>query len=187
MKPRIQNLKQKIRAGIDEQSVFGRTDGPPELEQPFVDAVLAFESCPRRTLLDVLGESAIELPEPEKLTDRELTATLWEVIHALLARFIVIGNTDHLSDRELYTQLWRQTLRQEFVILPRHTMQIDMTKTGADNDMSIYLKYYATEEQRQLYSQVYPDFKMPEHVEPPRRRDHLIPDDPSRVNKKHVN
>jgi len=53
--------------------------------------------------------------------------------------------------------------------------------------MSIYLKYYATEEQRQLYSQVYPDFKMPEHVEPPRRRDHLIPDDPSRVNKKHVN
>jgi hypothetical protein len=44
--------------------------------------------------------------------------------------------------------------------------------------MPIYLKYYATETQRKMYSEFYPAFKMPKHVEPPCRRDHLIPDLP---------
>ena len=53
--------------------------------------------------------------------------------------------------------------------------------------MPTYLKYYATEAQRELYSKIHPNFKMPEHVEPPRRRDHLIPEDPSLANGKQVN
>jgi hypothetical protein len=53
--------------------------------------------------------------------------------------------------------------------------------------MPIYLQYYANEEQRQMYSDVYPEFEMPPHVVAPRRRDHLIPDVPLRVNKKPVN
>jgi hypothetical protein len=187
MKTRIQNLKQRIRIAATEKPAFlFSEDGPPELDQPFVDPVRAFERYPKRTLWDLLSEAAIELPPPEKLSDTELSAKLWEIIHGLLARFIVMGNTDHLTDRELYVLLWNTTLRQEFLILPRHTIQIDCTKTGAANDMSVYLKYYATEEQRRLYMHAYPDFKMPEHVEPPRRRDHLIPDDPSRVKTKQV-
>ena len=146
-----------------------------------------FDTCLKRTLIDLLGELGIELPRPKKLTDRELTVKLWEVIHALLGQSIVLGNTDHLSDRELYTLLWNETLREEYVISPHYTLNVDMTKTGIDNGMPIYLKYYASEEQRRMYSDVYPDFKMPEHVDPPRRRDHLIPDVASQVNKKHVN
>ena len=188
MKNRIQQLRQKIREATGEDPIFGSSpDCPPEVEEAFLERVLAFETCPKRTLIDLLGEWGIELPRPKKLKDKELTAKLWEVIHALLARYIVLGNTDHLTDPELYTLLWNETLREDYVISPHHSIHIDMTRTGVDNGMQTYLKYYASEEQRQLYSEVYPDFEMPEHVDPPRRRDHLIPDVPSPVRRKHVN
>jgi hypothetical protein len=143
-------------------------------------------SC-KRTLFDVLTELKIELPPPEKLTNHRLTAKLWEVIHALLDQSIVLGNTDHLSDRELYTLLRDETLHKQFVISRHYTLQVDMTKTGVNDGMPIYLKYYASEAQRRLYLQFYPRFKMPKHVDPPRRRDHLIPDVAPQSRKKRVN
>jgi hypothetical protein len=145
------------------------------------------EMAPSLTLAEVLGDLAVELPSPARLKKRELMATLWKVIHALLAQSIVLCNTDHLSDLELYTLLWNETLREEFVICPYCTLHIDMTKTGTDDGIPIYLKYYASEEQRKVYRDFRPDFKMPEHVEPPKRRDHLIPDIPSPIGRNRVN
>jgi hypothetical protein len=129
--------------------------------------------------IDLLKEAGMELPPPDKLADKQLIAKLWEVIHALLARSIIISNTDHLDDRQLYTLLWKEVLREEYVISPNHAVYIDVTRTGPDDGMVTYLKYYATESQRELYSEIHPEFKLPEHVEPPRRRDHLIPYDPT--------
>jgi hypothetical protein len=151
------------------------------------ERVLEFESSPKRTLFDLLGELGVELPKPKKLSDADLKVKLWEVIHVLLSQYVVLGNTDHLTDRELYTLLWNETLRKEYVLCPRYTLQIDMTHTGIDGGMPTYLKFYATEEQRQMYSEVYPEFEMPEHVDPPRRRDHSIPADPSKYTRKRVN
>jgi hypothetical protein len=185
MRTRIEQLRQKIREATGEDPALGTSpDCPPEIEEAFLERVLAFETSPKRTLFDVLADLGVELPRPTKLTDGELTAKLWEVIHTLLSQFIVLSNTDHLADRELYTLLWSETLRKEYVICPRYTLHIDMTKTGIDDGMPIYLKYYASETQRRMYSEVYPEFKLPEHVEPPRRRDHLIPDAPPDVGKK---
>jgi len=126
-------------------------------------------------LFDLVKEAGVELPRPEELDDKVLSARLWEVIHALLAKSIIICNTDHLDDRELYTLLWKEFLREEYVISPNDVLHLDTTRTGPDDGMPIYLTYYATEPQRELYSAIHPDFKMPDHVEPPRRRDHLIP------------
>jgi len=189
MNKRIQKLRQKIREATGEEPVFGTSpDCPPDVEEAFLERVLAFETSPQQTLFDVLGELSIELPRPNTLKDRELTAKLWEVIHALLRKYIVLGNTDHLSDREMYTQLWNHTLRDEYVISPKYAVHIDMTRTDdVDHGMPTYLKYYATEEQRRMYSRVHPEFKMPAHVEPPRRRDHLIPEDPLQAVNRSVN
>jgi hypothetical protein len=188
MKTRIERLKEKIRRVTGESPTFGsHPDCPPELEEQFLERVLAFESSPKRTLFDLLEELGVELPKPKKLSDGDLKTKLWEVIDTLLKQCVVLGNTDHLTDRELYTLLWNETLRKEYVLCPRYTLQIDMTHTGLDGGMPIYLKFYATEEQREMYSEVYPDFDMPPHVDPPRRRDHLIPADPSKSNRKRVN
>lgn len=188
MKTRIQELRDKIREVTGKETGFG-TSGqyPPEVEEAILERVLAFETSPKRTLIDVLADLGIDLPRPRKLADGELTAKLWEVIHALLSQFIVLTHTDHLSDRQLYTVLWNETLRKLYVISPRYAIYIDITRTGIDDGMPIYLKYYATESQRHMYTQMHPEFKMPEHVDAPRRRDHLMPRDPSQVGEKHVN
>ena len=188
MKTRIEQLRQKIREATGENPVFGGSpDCPPEVEEAFLEHVLEFETAPKRKLIDVLKEAGVELRRPSKLKDAELTAKLWEVIHALLAQFVVLSNTDHLSDRELYTLLWNETLRKDVVMCPRCILQIDMTNTGIDEAMPTYLKYYAGENERLLYARDHPEFKMPPHVEPPRRRDHLIPDNPSQVSRREMN
>jgi hypothetical protein len=179
MNNRIQELRQKIREVTGEEPAFGSSaDCPPEIEEAFLESVLAFETAPKRILFELLSETGTDLPRPTRLTEGELTAKLWEVIRALLSRNIVPANTDHLSDRELYTLLWNETLREEFVISPTSTLHLDMTRTGIDDGMLIYLRYYASEEQRELYSELFPELEMPPHVEPPPRRDHLIPDGP---------
>ena len=188
MKTRIEQLRQKIREATGHDPVFGTsTECPPEMEAAFLESVLAFETSPKRRLLDLLEESGIEVPQPKKLSGKQLTAKLWEIIHGLLKQSVVLCNTDHLSDRQLYTLLWKGTLRNEVVISPVHTLRLDMTEDGRDTGMTTYLKYYATEGQRQMYSEVYADFKMPKHVDPPHRRDHLIPDVPERPGRRHVN
>ena len=154
MKMRIEQSRPKVRGTVVQDPQSG-TSG----------------KC---TLFDVLGQDHVELPRPKKLADRELTAKLWQVVYALLRQSVVLCNTDHLSDRQLYTMLWNETLRKEFLSSRHYPLFIDMTKTGADEGMPVYLKYYATKEQRQMYSELYPGFNMPEAVEPPRRRDHLI-------------
>lgn len=177
MNNRIQELRQKIREVTGEEPVFGTsTDCPPEIEEAFLESLLTFETAPKQILFELLTETGIDLPRPTRLTDGELTAKLWEVIRALLSRNIVLANTDHLSDRELYTLLWNETLREELILSPTNTLHLDMTRTGIDDGMPIYLRYYASEEQREMYSELYPEFEMPPHVEPPQRRDHLIPD-----------
>jgi len=179
MNNRIQELRQKIREVTGEEPTFGSSaDCPPEIEEAFLKSVLAFETAPKRNIFELLTETGMDLPCATRLGDAELTRKLWEVIRTLVSRNIILANTDHLSDRELYALLWNETLRKDFVISPTHTLHLDMTRTGVDDGMPIYLRYYASEEQREMYSELYPEFDMPPHVEPPRRRDHLIPDGP---------
>jgi hypothetical protein len=157
--------------------VFGSfEDCSAEIEEAFLESVLAFETAPRSTLFELLAKGGIDLTHPDKMTDGELTSKLWQVIRALLSKSVILCNTDHLSDRELYTLMWNETLREANVLPPCQVLHLDMTISGENEGMSTYLKYYATEGQRRLYAQLYPEFEMPEHVEPPRRRDHLIPD-----------
>src|SRR5262249_7783249 len=59
-------------------------------EEASLDSVLSADGLSKRTLLDVLSELSIDLPRPKKLKDRELTAKLWQVIHALLGQSIVL-------------------------------------------------------------------------------------------------
>jgi hypothetical protein len=187
MKTRIEQLRQKIREATGEDPKFGTSpDCPPEVEVAFLESVLAFETSRKRTLFELLEESGIGLPSPENLAGSELTGRLWEVIHALGSHSVILCNTDHLSDRELYALLWKETLRNHCVASPQHVIRLDMTENGRDDGMAMYLKYYASDGQRQMYADVYPKFKMPPHVDPPRRRDHLIPDAPRRLRKQHA-
>jgi hypothetical protein len=153
-------------------------DCPPEVSESFWRQVVDYETAPVACDFDRLVEAGVELPEPETLTDAELTAKLWEVIQRLAEMRVFLSNTDHLSDRELYTHLWSESLREFSPEMPRDensAWHIDILGGCSEEDMFLYRKYYADEEYRRQWQQDWPDDEMPPHEDPPYDRDRSLP------------
>jgi hypothetical protein len=154
------------------------TDDPKDLKEAFLDYVAAYESREPRPLLDVLAESGVTLPAPGELDDSQIGAKLWELIHALSLVGTFLHNTDHLSDRELYTELWNEELREPTVLMPEDTAfawHIDMVGSGSPEHLNLYLKYYADERERRSWRKEWPDDEIPDHEDPPYDRDRRLP------------
>jgi hypothetical protein len=153
-------------------------DDPKDLKEAFLDSIAAYESREPQPLLDVLVESGVTLPAPEELDDSQIGAKLWELIHGLSLAGTFLHNTDHLSDRELYTELWNEGLREPTVLMPEDTSfawHIDMVGSGSPEHMNLYLKYYADERERRRWRKDWPNDEIPDHEEPPYDRDRRLP------------
>jgi hypothetical protein len=179
---RINELREAAReAAGGEMTEWESPDAPPELAEQFWANVLAYESAPETCHFNQLEEAGIELPEPGQLDDAALTAKLWEVINSLARLNVFLSQTDHLSDRELYEELWHDTLREITVDLPPDsgwTCGLDMLGSGSDEDCQLYLKYYADEDYRDHCRKDWPDDVIPPHVDPPYDRDSKLPQEP---------
>jgi hypothetical protein len=84
------------------------------------------------------------------------------------------------SDRELYSTLWQDQLREDYPINPYPeefpmVSCIDILGGWSNDDLRTYLKYYADEEERTRLGPVGDDESIPDHVDPPYHRDHLLP------------
>lgn len=122
------------------------------VENEFLASMLAWERAP------VLPISQWFCPElsllhPDLLDDRQLRAHLWEVIELLFEKRIVLDFTDHLSDRQLYTLIYRD-------ILPSPEKKIENTKnflhwdcSDAAGNVDTWLRYYANDEDRALWAE----------------------------------
>jgi hypothetical protein len=83
-----------------------------------------------------------------------------------------------LSDRQLYTELWGEILREPMVLMPDEASfacHIDMIGSGSEEDMLLYMKYYADERERRSWLEEWPDDRLPEHEDPPYDRDRTLP------------
>ena len=93
---------------------------------------------------------------------------------------MLLGSTNHLSDRELYTLLTTRVLEEETEALPPGgdwNSRISIDQYGLPNDdspWSAYLTYYADETVRAQWSKDFPG-ALPPHLEPPYDRDRHLP------------
>jgi hypothetical protein len=161
-----------------ELSFFESEEMSQELREQFWERVVAFEKAEWITSFELLVQGGMELPAPEELDDSQLTAKLWEVIRGLAMLRVFLYSTDHLSDRELYEELWHEVLREESPDMPineNSACHIDLVGRGSEEDNELYLRYYADEETRYHWAKDWPNDAMPEHEAPPYNRDRDLP------------
>jgi hypothetical protein len=123
-------------------------------ENDFLACMLAWEQAPVLPICRWF-EPELRPPRPESLGDGDLKKILWDVIRKLFSKRIVLDFTDHLSDRELYSLIYRDILpaREKKIEWPSNYLHWDCT--GTNGDPEVWLKYYATEEERLDWADTY--------------------------------
>jgi hypothetical protein len=175
----IQELQQHAeRLAMGEMIAWESPTLPPEESEQFWRCVVEYAAAPSTNHFQQLTGTGIELPDPNAMDDETLSSTLWEVISALARMRVFLSQTDHLNDRELYTLLWRDVLREEIPLLAEDVnaaWHVDVLGSASDADTALYLKYYADETERQQWLTDFPDYAMPAHERPPYDRDRHLP------------
>ncbi len=154
---------------------------PADLEEEFLKQVLEYEKAKPITLLQLLDNAGLAVPAPDSLSEAEIGLKLWEVIQRMASLGAYLLNTNHLSDRALYECLYNEALREEATLFPEnpaYAYVIDLTGSGSDEDIQIFLKYYADQGYRERWARDWPDDPMPKHEDPPFDRDRHLPKSP---------
>jgi hypothetical protein len=126
---------------IDVQSMPTRT------ENEFLASMLAWEQAPVLPISQWF-EPELTLPAPDQLTEAQLMQFLWETVHKLYSKRIILDFTDHLSDRELYCLIFRDILpsQEKRISQPKNYLHWHCIDSEGDED--IWLRYYASEQER---------------------------------------
>jgi hypothetical protein len=176
---RIEALKHHAASLAGGPMVAHESDElPPDAREEFWRRVVEFETGETTDLTTELRRVGIELPEPEALDDEALHANLWVAINALADMNVFLYQTNHLSDRALYTLLYRELLPEEMDALnpdDGSAWHINILGGGSLDDVNNYLRYYADPTTRQFFEKKYPDEPLPVHEDPPYDRDRLLP------------
>lgn len=158
-----------ISGGVGEVS--------PVIEEAFLVRACEFERAPLDTSFNRLIQRGVELAPPAELDDESLPVKLQQIVSALAEIRCFLEQTDHLSDRELYEWLWCDGLREETPDPMRlggawHTSPIGSCN---DEDTEIFLKYYASDEERQRWKEEFLIDSLPATCPLPYDRDRNLP------------
>jgi hypothetical protein len=173
----------KLRRALEDAGAvlpLADDDLPPDVEEAFLENVLAFETAPKTTYAKRLLTASIWLPSPDSLSSKALTEKLKEVVHGLAQQQTYLSHTNHLSDLELYRMLWETLLNLDTADVPLDpdaAVIIDILGGGTEQDLHLYLRHYATEEDRLVWEGQL-EGPIPKHEAPPFNRDQHLPQPP---------
>ncbi len=139
------------------------------------------EDCPWRSPREILARFGYAPLPPAELDDRQLPGRLWEMLYAAAARRLFICSTNHLSDRELYAELWTRGLREPAHLPgrnPRGGWFHDFLGSWGEAEMQSWLRYYASDEERAKHAKEWPKTPMPPKEKPSFNRDWRLPKGP---------
>jgi hypothetical protein len=176
---RIGRMKWQIEE-IAEGEIFSGIIAPisPQVEEAFLEHILAYEQAELDTDFNRLLRRGVVMPPAAELDDKTLRAKLWEIINELAEMRCFLHDTNHLSDRALYDWLWSSGLREETPStegIPDSAWHTSPIGGGDDGDTAIWLKYYATEEERHEWHANYPLDPLPAREAVPFDRDKGLP------------
>src|SRR5205809_3656797 len=174
----IERLKAQAAAAADRRMVAYESDGlTPDVQEQFWRNVGAFETAGSTDLTKELNGIGVKLLEPDDLDDVALRKALWSIIEGLARLRVFLDQTDHLSDRELYTQLLRELLPEEMPALDVDESSAWHIDVLGYDEPELYLKYYADEKARESWRIDFPDDPIPAREDPPYDRDRHLPQD----------
>jgi len=96
-------------------------------------------------------------------------------------RGFYVLHTDHLSDRELYAELWERGLRDPAHLPgrnPRGGWFHDFLGSWGEDEMQLWLRYYASDADRAKHAKDWPKDTLPPKEKPPFNRDWRLPKGP---------
>ena len=147
----IERLKAQAAAAAGRMVVHESEAMDPAVREAFWRHVVAFETAGTTDLLKELKAVGVDVPDPDTLSDEALHAALWVTIEALGRMHVYLDETDHLSDRELYTLLWGELLPEEMPALDADegsVWHLDILGGCSEEDIALRLKHYADEAER---------------------------------------
>jgi hypothetical protein len=175
---RIARLRRELEDLAGGSFISGSIgDVPDDLEEAFLTRACEFEKAPQDTNFNRLIQRGLNMPPPPELDDTSLSSHLQHVISALATLSCFLYDTDHLSDRELYAWLWAEGLREETPDLSTigGAWHLSPIGSGTEEDMTIYLSYYASEQERRRWQREFPHDRVPPRCAPPYNRDRYLP------------
>jgi hypothetical protein len=127
--------------------------------------------------LEVLRARGMDIPQVPPEDAAALRAKLMEIVGGMYEIGIVVEQTDHLSDAELYRFLVDDALLEETIISPGAgggTWHISPNGEGTPEDDAVYLRYYADDETRERWHREF-GCPLPAKERLPYDRDRLLP------------
>jgi hypothetical protein len=145
------------------------------MSQPHPDPFDPFEDAPWTTPREIFARLGYFPPDPEEVDEQSTRGRLAEMIHAMAARRYYLVNTNHLSDADLYRYLHEQWLDEPTAdIAPESGWNCHVDASESD-DQQTWLRYYASDFEREEWANDHPDEKLPMQEEPAFDRDDWLP------------
>jgi hypothetical protein len=137
-------------------------------ENEFLESMLEWERAPILAISRWF-EPELTLPHPDGLNGHQLALVLSATIEKLYEKRVVLDFTDHLSDYQLYCIIFRDILPAQEKKLERRTTFLHWDCANVNDDPGTWLRYYASESERELWASEN-DEPLPTQAEPPYRR-----------------
>jgi hypothetical protein len=148
-------LRDELEPYYDESiSSVNVQELPLTVENEYLASMLAWETAP---ILPIYRWFDPELrpPRPDVLSDPDLHDILGDIVRKLFEKRIVLDFTEHLSDRQLYMLIYRLILPAREKKLDLGTNYLHWDCAGASGDPEVWLRYYATEDEREAWADTY--------------------------------
>lgn len=145
-------LRDELEPYVDESLAdASRTRMPLQVENEYLASMLAWERAPAMPIAQWFTPE-LRLPPPDSLSPEALQQLLWETILQLHSARIVLECTDHLSDLQLYTLIYRD-------IMPSCEKKVDLPGNSLhwrcldEADEETWLRYYASPVERRRWQE----------------------------------